>query len=87
MKKQEWLNVQVIAIEIKLGQRIEERRITYKPYGSEETTKYGNLDPNEPRRTLVLYTANGELKTKEFEGEWTLEQVNAWSKERFVEDE
>lgn len=31
-------------------------------------------------RTIVLYLDNGELKTKLFDGQWSLEQVKIWRK-------
>lgn len=31
--------------------------------------------------TTVLYTMNGKLKTKDFDGVWTLEQVKNWIKQ------
>ena len=32
--------------------------------------------------TTVLYTANGQLKTRDFDGVWTLEQVKNWISEK-----
>jgi hypothetical protein len=85
MSKQEWLVVNVIGVEKRLGQLLEKKINNYSTYS--EKTEYTYASKDAPPRTLVLYTANGELKTKEFDGDWTYEQVGEWNKERFIDDE
>lgn len=86
MSKQQ-MKVQVLGIEHRQGKNIEKKIEKYSGYSSTVEYVYSKPTPTAPKQTLVLYTADGELKTKEFDGLWTLEQVTSWDRERFVEDE
>lgn len=53
------------------------RQITVsETYGYREAMTRSEMQSVEG--TVVLYTADGELKTKTFDGKWTLAQVSNW---------
>ena len=87
MSSKDWFDVKVIGVELIKGQNIARKEVHYSAYSSKTEYIYDKPTETAPKKTLVLYTANGELKTKEFKGTWTLEEVSNWNKERFKDED
>jgi len=83
MGKRDYVDIEVIGVELKKGSNVTKKTVHNSAYNYSIEYSYGEPTDDAPKKTLVLYTADGVLKTKEFDGTWTIDQVSNWDKDLF----